>query len=304
MAELSVLEFRAMGSPARVVVDGGPDGLAADVRNFLWRLEQLWSRFLATSEIAALNRAPDCVNVVSPATYTLISYAVRAQEATGGVFNPLMLGQLETHGYRQSWDDGVPVASRQPAHPGTTEPIVLFPEISAVRLPPATRFDPGGIGKGLAIDLAIDRCVSGGATSSSVEIGGDLRVYGTPWYGSAWRIAVANPFDPGTDIATFTPTTGAVTTSSTKKRCWVTDGQSYHHLLDPETGYPSDTDIISVTTCSAETWWSEVAAKAALITGEGRAVSVLETLGTPGAIVLGDGSVVTTDGTAKAAASL
>lgn len=304
MADLSVLEFKSMGSPARVVADGGPDDVAISARDLVWMLERRWSRFLDTSEISALNRAPGCVTLVSEATYTLIDYAVRAQDSTKGLFNPLMLRQLETHGYERSWEAGTPLPDGGSVTPATHEPIVLYPEISAVRLPEGTRFDPGGIGKGLAVDLAIEFCMSSGAESASVEIGGDLRVYGSPWYGSEWRIGVANPFDPSTDIATFTPTAGAVTTSSTLKRSWVSGEQQFHHLLDPRTGWPSDTDVVAVTTCSEMAWWSEVAAKSAIIAGSSQAVSVLEALGTPGAIVTADGNVTTTDGKAREAAAL
>jgi thiamine biosynthesis lipoprotein len=284
-----------MGSPARVVVDGGQAELAAQVRDLIWRLERLWSRFIETSEISALNRAPGCVTVVSEATFSLISCAVQAQEKTGGLFNPLMLTQLESHGYSRPWGEGDITPTAEPILPATDEPIVLYPEAHAVRLPEGNRFDPGGIGKGLAVDLAVGLCLDGGANSGSVEIGGDLRVFGEPWYGPRWRIGVANPFDPNHDIASLTPTSGAVTTSTTRKRSWESAGRRMHHLLDPMTGHPGETDVVAVTTCSEVAWWSEVAAKSAVLVGARRAVTLLRELGTPGVIVTSDARVITSD---------
>ena len=97
-----------------MVVDGGPAGLVNDVRDLIWRLERLWSRFLETSEVAALNNAPGSITVVSKETFLLASCAVRAQEATGGLFNPLMLSQLESHGYRESWESSDRIPSMAP----------------------------------------------------------------------------------------------------------------------------------------------------------------------------------------------
>lgn len=295
VAEPVVTRFRAMGSSARVVVCGGPPGVVEEVRRLIERLERLWSRFLDTSEISALNRAPGAVTVISPSTYRLIEKAAEATRLTGGRFNPLMLNQLEALGYRRSWVEGPPVGTLPVAGPATAEPIVLYPEINAVRLPPGTRFDPGGIGKGLAVDLAIEFCRAQDVDGASVELGGDLRVCGSPWYGSRWRIGVADPFDPSADVATFTPTAGAVTTSSTRKRRWTAHGVEVHHILDPRTGLPSAGEIAAITTCSEVAWWSEVAAKTAVVAGAGGAIALLRSLGTPGVVVTTDGRVHATD---------
>ena len=294
MAEPAVLHFGAMGSPGRVVVDHDRAQTAEAVRDLIQSLERKWSRFLPTSEISALNRALGTVTIVSEQTYALIGTAVRACEATGGMFNPLMLRQLETHGYRRSWTEAGPTPIDRPVLPASDDEIVLYPEISAVRLPEGTGFDPGGIGKGLAIDMAIELCMSSGSATGCVELGGDLRVYGPPWYGPQWTIAVADPFDAGVDIATFTPGFGAITTSTTRKRRWCGNGRTYHHLLDPATGWPGVTDVVSVTTCSEQAWWAEVVAKSALLAGSARGPALLDHYGIPGAIVTETGRIITT----------
>jgi len=290
--ELTVTEFRSMGSPCRIVTAGGEPGLGEEARDLVESLERRWSRFLPSSEISSLNRLSGAVTVVSEPTFSLVSKAVVATELTSGRFNPLMLDQLCALGYDRSWqDDRPPEPSGEPIGPATNEPIVLYPEASAVRLPVGARFDPGGIGKGLAADLAMEHCRSRGATTTSVELGGDLRVHGQPWYGADWKIGVVDPFERGGEIATFTPTHGAVTTSTTSRRRWRDGAHILHHLLDPTTGQPSTSDIVAVTTCAAEAWWAEVAAKTALLAGSNDAVRYLADLGVPGVIVSTDGRV-------------
>lgn len=294
--ELTVVEFRSMGSPCRVVVAGGAPGIAERARRLVESLEQRWSRFLPGSEVSSLNRFGGAVTVVSEPTFLLVSRAVTATELTFGQFNPLMLRQISQLGYDRPWRDDRPFEpSGTPVGPATTEPIVLYPEASAVRLPAGAGFDPGGIGKGLAVDLAIEQCIANGATTASVELGGDLRVHGEPWFGADWSIAVLDPFEHGPDVATFTPTHGAVTTSTTRRRRWQVGERTLHHLLDPTTGQPSATDIVAVTTCAAEAWWAEVAAKTALLAGSAAAVDWLADLGVPGVIVTTDGRLLRND---------
>jgi thiamine biosynthesis lipoprotein len=157
-------------------------------------------------------------------------------------------------------------------------------------------FDPGGIGKGRAVDLAIERCRELGLAMASIELGSDLRVYGAPWFGDEWTMGVANPFRPDSDVATFTMSCGAVATSTTVKRGCVADGLRFHHLLDPATGNPSSSDIVSVTACSEEAWWAEVVARSTLLVGSNRAIGLLDELGVPGAVVTRDGTVFAAGG--------
>jgi thiamine biosynthesis lipoprotein len=210
-----------------------------------------------------------------------------------------MLHQLTELGYDAPWQQRVPATTQcesthgQP-QPASTEPIDLFPVINGVRIPEATGFDPGGIGKGFAADLVTDFLIAGGATCTSVELGGDVRVSGEPWFDVNWSIGVADPFDESADIAAFSPEGGAVATSSILRRSWVVDGVQRHHLLDPGTGRPAATDLVSATACSSEAWWAEIASKVALIAGSNEAIDLLQEFGAPGLIVAADGSVKTT----------
>ncbi len=283
-----------MGARCRIVVNGGPDDLADQARGLVDDLEQRWSRFLPDSEISAVNRRPGQVTIVSESTYELISQAEAGRDATSGTYNPLMLDQLESHGYRQTWSEGELTPDDRPIERATTEPIVLFPELSAVRIPEGCRFDPGGVGKGMAADLAAEMCLEAGATTVSIELGGDLRVAGEPWYGSKWDIGVANPFDREARIGTFTPTEGAVTTSTTLIKQWEHGSTHYHHLLDPQTGHPSPTDLVAVTTCSSRAWWAEIVAKASIIKGSGHVIAFLDRLKTPGIAVTASGEILST----------
>ena len=75
---------------------------------------------------------------------------------------------------------------------------------------------------------------------------------------------------------------GAVATSTTLLRTWTVDGERRHHLIDPATGRPSDTDLTQVSVVAGEAWQAEVLAKAVLLRGAARAFDIIE----PGVDVL------------------
>ncbi len=299
-AELQVEQFRAMGSGCRLVVGGGPPDLIKAARRLLGRLERAWSRFDPSSEVSRLNQANGHPIIVSAETFELVQRAEAARAPTGGRFHPLLLTQLEQLGYDQPWQH-CPARHHPAQHSPTAnalaashEQIELIAEILAVRLPNGTAFDPGGIGKGLAVDLLTELLITEGATTISVELGGDLRVHGCCWYGPQWRVDVAHPHHTDREIAAFTPDHGAVTTSSTLRRNWSTDQHRLHHLLDPATGLPSTSDIVAVTTCAGAAWWSEVAAKTALLAGSTDAIDLLYRYDVAGIVVTDDGAVLET----------
>ena len=298
--KMFVVSFRAMGSPCRIVVNEDARSVAIKAQNLIAELEGRWSRFLLDSEISQLNQQAGNMVVVSQATYTLIETACVAREATGGIFNPLMLRQLQDLGYAEPWVDGVShSATRNPDQklneghlPASSEEIQLFPELSAVCLPAGTQFDPGGIGKGLAADMATDLLLAAGATTTSVELGGDVRVSGMPWYGPSWRIGITHPFDDDAEVAAFTPESGAVATSSRLGRRWEVDGEARHHLLDPDTGRSARTDLVASTACAETAWWAEVVAKVILIGGSNAATYRWSDLSATGIAVTSSGAVL------------
>jgi thiamine biosynthesis lipoprotein len=174
----------------------------------------------------------------------------------------------------------------------------IDPTSNLVTVPPGLTLDPGGIGKGLAADMAVARLLAAGATGAMAEIGGDLAMAGTPVDPAGWLVDVEHP-DPADGVLCSLAISGAggagVATSSTRSRRWMLDGVEHHHQIDPDTEGPSATDLAAVTVIAPAGWSAEVHATAALSSGS---VGVLAYLGGHGlsgiAVVHGDASVLTT----------
>jgi thiamine biosynthesis lipoprotein len=262
--------FAAMGCRAHVVVVGGPPGLVELAARRIETLESLWSRFRETSDVSRANAAAGEPTAVSPLTIGLFRRAVSAWRTTGGRFDPTVLTALERLGYAESFERVSP-STQFPTAPTTPAPgcgrIVVDPVTSTVIVPTGVRFDPGGIGKGLAADLVAAELLGAGARGACVNLGGDLRAVGEAPGPEGWTVGVEDPYDTEREIGRFTVQDDGVATSSRTYRTWERAGTQVHHLIDPATGTPAWTDLASVTVVASTAWQAEVLAKAAFVAG-------------------------------------
>ncbi len=283
--------FRAMGSDIELVVDGPADLLeTAQLR--IEELDRTWSRFISDSDISTLNRTSDWVRV-SDSTITLIEHAIAAWRMTVGAFDPTVLSSLVANGYADSRTD-VPGHTTL-LHPARCGPapgpggIEIDRAASRVRFGAGVAFDPGGIGKGLAADLVGADLIAMGATAAVVAIGGDVRVAGRA--SSGWVIAVEDPFDSEVTLIELSVLDGGVCTSSIRSNTWIDGDTPMHHLVDPRTGNPIDSSIVSATVVAGEAWLAEVLCKAAIAAEPIDALGFLESAGVDGLLVDVDGLV-------------
>jgi FAD:protein FMN transferase len=262
-----------MGSDAEVLVVGGSPGLLGRARRRVADLEARWSRFRPDSELSHLNaRAGAEPEAVSEETFLLLERAVDAWRLTDGRFDPTVLGDVLRSGYTTSFDE--------PDHAART-----------ARLPAGVGVDPGGIGKGLAADLVVTELLADGADGACVNLGGDIRVAGTP-PAASWVVAIEHPWrsDPA---AVVHLRDGAVATSSRLRRRWTTDAGAAHHLIDPERGRPVDAEVATATAVAAHGWQAEAFAKAAFVAGPLAGLDLLERVGVAGLVVDDDGAILT-----------
>jgi thiamine biosynthesis lipoprotein len=80
-------------------------------------------------------------------------------------------------------------------------------------------------------------------------------------------VTVPDPIEPGRELLRLAICDGAVATSSRLRRRWITASGEAHHLIDPRTGRPADTDVVAVTVVAAEGWWAEALTKTLFLTG-------------------------------------
>ena len=286
------LRFPAMGTSAHVVVVDGCFEHLEQARRRIEQLERRWTRFRPDSEVSAINQADGAPLVVSDDTALLVLRSLQAWRATAGRFDPTVHDAVIAAGYDEvlvgRWVDDPP-----PADPAVGLHDVAVDRASGLVWAPAgLHLDPGGIGKGLAADIVVAELRAAGAAGACVNLGGDLRVDGVPPHGDAWSVGIDDPRDKDRELVRLPLVAGGVATSGRLDRAWVVDGRPAHHLIDPSTGRPADTDIVAVTALAATAWWAEVVATWAFL-GDGRpeALGATEVL-----IVTADGTCHSTTG--------
>lgn len=296
------LGFRAMGCEMQALVDAETEAAnAALARVPLWfaEWERVLSRFQADSELMRLNRQAGREPVaVSPVLWEVLQAALAAYDESQGLVTPTLLRALEAAGYDRSFADlaldATPLGP-VPAHvleiPDLTESVVLDPAARTVRLRHGAQLDFGGVAKGWAAEQAVRRLSAHGP--ALVEAGGDIAVSGPRQTGAGWPVAVADPQLPNLNLIQLTLLGGGVATSGRDFRRWQRAGQWQHHLLDPRTGRPAITDVLSATVVAPTLRAAEAAAKAALIQGGAAGLAWIEARPPLAALlVLEDGRVL------------
>jgi thiamine biosynthesis lipoprotein len=299
-----------MASELHIIVVGDADVSSAAA--LLSELESHWSRFIVDSDITALNNASGRPVRVHPSTITLITTMIDGWRLTDHAFDPSVLQIMCDSGYRSSIDDpykvtllpdGAMLVGGYDEAPAM-DAIVIDAATSTVRLPLGLAIDPGGVGKGLAADLAVRHLLDNGAAGALVSIGGDMAMAGTPPEGTpGWSVAVENPDTSLGNACLLEVEAGGVATSSTRSRRWVHDGRERHHVIDPLARHQSTTDLATVTVIGRAGWLAEVHATAGLLAGTGGVLDYLERNELSGIAIDLDGRLIPTSDLSSAVAS-
>jgi thiamine biosynthesis lipoprotein len=267
-------QFRAMNSDIVLAAEGSEDDLTLGfklTRDFINASEERFTRFTDTSELSRLNQAAGAWFQASPELFEVVQLACALAAETEGLFDPTMLAALEAAGYDKSMDDirarGVTASSRSIGHTRSAYRAIQLDETDqTIHLPFGTRLDLGGIAKGWIAEQAA-LLLSEYANACAVSAGGDMFIVGLPAAEASWPIGLEDPRAPDRDLTTLHVGPGAVATSSITKRRWQQGRREQHHIIDPRTGVPADTDWLSVTVIAPHAALAEVYAKALLIGG-------------------------------------
>jgi FAD:protein FMN transferase len=273
--------FHAMGTTFELVVEAERAGPAfAKAETEVERLEQIMSRFRPGSELSQLNRAGTID--ASADLAEVVELALAARRRTRGRFDPTVHDALVGAGYDRTFDD-VPGDDDTAPNPLPCGGGVTLTG-RRIELDPGVRLDLGGIGKGFAAERVAEQLAMTGP--SLVSAGGDVAVRGVPTEG-IWAVAVD-------DTLTLGLTGGGLATSGRDRRRWRRAGIEQHHLIEPTTGRPSETDLVRVTAIGADAVDAEVLAKELFLGGSEEALE----RGAKAVLVTADGRTLTTGGLA------
>ena len=141
-------------------------------------------------------------------------------------------------------------------------------EARQAKLKSGQALDLGAIGKGIACDEAKRILDDTHLSGAVISVGGSLLLWGSRPGGGDWKVGVRDPRGKTSDqLGVFTLAEGFVSTSGDYERTLTADGKTYHHILDPKTGYPADAGLISVTVTAPSGLLSDALSTACFILG-------------------------------------
>ena len=289
----TVMNLTAYGENASAALDAAEETLRT--------LDAKLDRHDETSTVSALNR-DGTVEDAELAQLTDIAQTIGA--LSGGAFDPTVAPVMD------AWDftgDAPRVPSDEElsallAHVGLEK---LSVDGNTVTLSDGAQLDLGGIAKGYAADLLRAQLEKEGVTSATLDLGGDVFVMGRKTDGSDWRIAVKDPADTESYLGVVSAADKFIVTSGVYERYFEENGVRYHHILDPKTGCPAESGLVSVTVLCENGAWADALSTACFVLGPDGALALRDDLADQGTdfeliLVTDDGRVLYTDGLADA----
>jgi len=273
-----VVGREAMGCRFEVVFNAGEVAeateLGCEALDLVDEIEARISIYRSGSELAAVNAAAGGGWVtVSPDTLALLEEARRLHAATGGGFDIAAGPLVRTWGFlhRRGRTPAAEDLAAAVAASGTRW-LEIDPPSRRVRLAAAGgEINPGAIGKGWAIDRAIDGLTAAGVPSVLVHGGqSSVRSRGTQGpaeAGGGWRVGLRHPLRPGRRLATLTLADRALGTSGSGTQFFIERGRRLGHILDPRTGRPA-AGVVSATVLAPSAAEADALATAVYVLGE------------------------------------
>lgn len=245
----TVIEQKWYGESADTVYTG----METKIRE----IESVLSLHLSQSEIAAINENAGVQPVeVSQRTFDLLQRAKELSEQSDGAFDITIAPVVELWGITSDHPH-VPTDEElaQAMALMGLEDLVLDEEACTAYLTrPGMAIDLGGIAKGWTADQLREYARELGAERGYVSLGGNLMIIGERPDGDPFKFGLRDPQgDASTYLGTVTLEDGCtMATTGGYERYFEEDGIRYHHVLDPRTGYPADSDLLSVAVISKD----------------------------------------------------
>jgi thiamine biosynthesis lipoprotein len=291
-----------MGTIVQLKVYGaGVESTVEEAFTLIDELEQKMSLNIKGSEINQVNNSAGKKGVeVSIDTYRVIDRALNYAKLSQGYFDPTIGPVVKLWG----------IGSEEQQIPSKDEladklklvnykQVKLNPEIKSISLATAGMIlDVGGIAKGYAADKVIELLKGQGVKSAYISLGGNVSVLGAKPDGSDWKVGIQDPKAKtrGEVIGIVNVKDKTVVTSGNYERYFIEDGVRYHHILNPQTGYPARNGVISATIVAKSSFDADALSTAVYILGVEQGLQLVNTLdGVEAILITEDDQIYVTD---------
>lgn len=282
----------ALGSTAYLTIVLEDNASPTEVFSSSWQeidgFERQFSRFLTDSELSKFNLQAGSRQTVSQAFLRLLTSAKKMGELTDGLYNPLILPSLQRAGYKGSWPrPEIAVAKLDFEARNNAQWSEIEMGDNWAFIPENTALDFGGIGKGYLLDQLARNLKKMGVDNYWLSLGGDILCAGYDVNGDPWRVAIQHAKIEGRSVAAVKNAGKklAVATSGITKRQGFSENGAWHHIIDPRSGKPAVTDLLTSSVCTDKATLADVAAKCLVIVGSHAAGQTMRKIGVTNAVL-------------------
>ena len=275
---------------------GAPEGLMDEIWAACARYEQLLSKTIDASDVSRINNAMGQTVTVDPETWEILRRAKEISAQTGGAFSITIAPVTALWSFTDTVTNMVPTdEARLKMLPLVDDQKIALGENNTVTLPAGMEIDLGGIAKGYIADKVAD-IIREKAYAGIVSLGGNVYTVGKKPDGSAFSVGIKDPHNPAASKAIIYTGDGTVVTSGTYERGFSFGGVRYHHILDPETGWPSQSDLVSATFVMDSSMTADALATACIVIGSEKSLALAKELQLDAMFIDKDGQAFFTEG--------
>ena len=243
-------------------------------------IDDKMSAFKENSEISKINLNAGVVpEKVSKDTYFVVKNSIKYSKVLEGTFDPTIRPLVKL------WNIGAEKESI-PKKNNIEEALKLVnynnvildeSNYSIMLKNKKQALDVGGIAKGFAADEVRDIFYKHNIKSALIDLGGNIFALGSKEDNTPWKIGIQNPLKPrGEYVGILSVKDKSVVTSGNYERYFMKDGRRFHHIIDPKTGYPSQSKIISATIISDNSIDGDGLSTGVYIIGVNKALKIIE----------------------------
>lgn len=276
--EPAQVQFFSMDTIMSIQVydDGGEDAVQA-ARQEVERLDKLLSRTDPDSEISALNSHAGDGTFVSmePEVIQLLAFAQSVSQMLPGNFDITIAPVMDAWGFTTE-EQHVPSDDALSTAMALVDSSLLTVDeaSSSAQLEQAgMEVDLGAVAKGFAASRVEAVLRNYNVTSALLDLGHNITVIGNKLDGSPWQVAVQDPQNTSEALCVLSLADQTASTSGGYERYFEEDGVIYHHIIDPETGYPAQNGLLSVTVVSSNQMLADALSTALFVAGPEEALN-------------------------------
>ncbi|HEX3027684.1 MAG TPA: FAD:protein FMN transferase [Clostridia bacterium] len=291
--------FFALGTVNSIRVNDPVDERVVDeAMRRVFEIDYKMSAFRPESEIGRLNRlAGKGPQELSTETFLLLKRSEDMARESGGAFDVTIRPLVELWGIGKK-RGFIPTAGEISWAKALTGGLCLEDKTkSASFRKQGQAVDLGGIAKGYAADETVRVLKTGGIENAVVNFGGNVIVLGTRPDGKPWRVGIQNPLAPtGRFLGALTMKDETVVTSGSNEKFFMKDGIRYHHILDPRTGTPAQSGVLSVSAVCRRSVDADALTTALFILGPEKGAGLIRKYGADVIFVMENLRVIATVG--------